>query len=799
MNTMVEQVARDLRYAARVLRKARGFTLTAVATLALAIGAGTAIFSVVDAVLLRPLPYARPSELVMFSPGRYDAFREWTAGLTSLRENGAYTYSLATVTSGMEPVRVWTLAVTSSLLPTLGVEPAFGRGFTASDDLPQSPRRVLLRYGFWKTQFGGDRSIIGRTIDVDGRAHEVIGVLPERLEFPPPARRADGSMPLTADLWTGVGWLSDLHERGGFNAIGRLAPGATAVHAAGELAAAARAAGMDTRDSTRFQVRPVNDAVFEPLKPALVAFTGGVALVLLIACANLGSLLLAQLTSRRRELAVRASLGASAGRIARQILMECAILAGGGAAAGIAIAWLLLRALLALAPPELARMQDAALNSRMLLATVILGAVTTLLVGALPAWRARTRDPRTDLAAGRGESIDPRTRRLHGTLVALEVAFAVVLLVAGGLLLRSFAALSRVDPGFRTEGLVTADVLVPPDRYTSRGDVLDFFDRLESRLAAHPGVLAVSAIDRLPYGPSWSQIRLRIAGRPARAAGADPVAYNASARPGYFRTMGIPILAGREFTEADRTNAAPVVVIGRTVAQRYWPDGTALGARVTVFGVEREVVGIVDDVRHFGPATPFDPMIYLPQAQDAATRRMMTVVVRGSGPIDALRASIRPIVRELDAALPVSNLRAFSALRAERTANQRFNALVIGTFGLLSLAIAAVGIYGVLSFIVAQRTHEIGIRSALGATRATIVGMIVRQSLGLTGVGLIVGIVVATLTTRYLKRMLFGLQPLDPMTFAGVCVVFAAVAAIASYVPARRATRVDPLVALREG
>ena len=342
-------------------------------------------------------------------------------------------------------------------------------------------------------------------------------------------------------------------------------------------------------------------------------------------------------------------------------------------------------------------------------------------------------------------------------------------------------------------------MLIPPDRYKSRVEVLQFFERLEERLAAQSGVLAVSAIDRLPYGPSSSQLRLRVVGRPSAPGAADPVAFNASARPGYFRAMGIPVLHGREFTPHDRTDSPPVVIIGRSVAARHWPGGDALGARVTVFGVDREIVGIVDDVRHFGPATPFDPMIYLPQSQDLATRRAMTVVARAGGSPEAVQPALRNAIRGIDPQLPISNLRSFGELRSERTASQRFNALVIGSFALLSLSIAALGIYGVLSFVVAQRTHEIGIRAALGAQRGAVVGMILRQSLTLTGTGLAIGIVAAALATRYLERMLFGLEPLDPVTFAAVCGTFVAVALLSSYLPARRAANVDPLVALRDG
>jgi putative ABC transport system permease protein len=794
---MFDDVKRDVSYALRSLARNPRFTLVALLTLALGIGANTAIFSVLDAVMLRPLPYEKPSELVAFAPQRYDAFRTWTENLRSLETAGAYTYSLANVNGGVEPVRVWSLAVTSSLLPTLGVSPLLGRAFTPEDDLPQPRLRVMLCHAFWKTQFGGDPNLIGRTINLSGQAYEVIGILPAALEFPPPARSADGSMPRTPEVWIGAGTLPDLRERGGFYAIGRLTRGSSAEAAAAELNAVANASAGTSREPLRVQVKRVDESVIAPLRPAILAFTAGVALVLLVACANLGSLLLVRLTSRQRELAVRISLGASPSRIARQILTEGAVLAMGGALAGISVASLLLRTLLALAPAELARVQDATLNARVLSITLALAIVTALLIGVAPAWRALVRDPRDDLGSTRGASSDRRTGRVQAALVVCEIAFAVILLVGGGLLLRSFAALAGVNPGFRSGGLVTADVLVPPDRYASRESVLQFFDRLEERAGASPGMRSVSAIDRLPYGPSWSRISFRIAGRPADPAASAPACLNTAARPGYFKTMGIPIVAGREFTVADSTGSRPVVVISRTLAERYWPGQSSIGERISVFKVEREIVGVADDVRHLGPATPVDPIVYLPQAQDITTRRMMSVVARTDGSADAALTAVRGAIRSIDPELPISNLRSFDALRSERTASQRFNALLVASFAALALVLALVGLYGVMSFVVAQRTHEIGLRMALGAQRSAVLTLVLRQSMVLILLGTVLGVGTAAAVTRYLGAMLFGLTPLDPATFVGACVMFAIVAMLSAYLPARRAAKVDPLIALR--
>lgn len=786
----------DVRYALRTLVRNWGFTLVAILTLALGIGVNTAIFSVLDAVLLRPLPYTKPSELVTFSPVRYETFRQWTEGLRSLETSGAYTLELANVTSGAEPVRVYTLSVTSSLLPTLGVAPVLGHGFSADDDLPYAPPRVLLRHAFWKSHFGGDAGLVGRTIDVNGRAHEVIGILPASLEFPPPARRDDGSMPGIADVWTGVGWLPDLHVRGGFHAVGRLAAGSSAALVAAELSAGASRLAPPGREAPTVVVQPVDEIVAAPLRPAVLAFTAAAALVLLIACANLGSLLLVRLTSRQRELAVRVSLGASPGRILRQVLTESSVLALAGTIAGIGVAWLGLPLLLALAPPELVRVQDATLNARVLVVALALAFVTTLLIALPSSFGAVARNQRDDLGSMRGATTSRGTTRVHGTLVACEVALAVVLLIGGGLLLRSFAALASVSPGFHASGLVTADLLLPPDRYPSRATVLQFFDRLEERLAALPSARSASAIDRLPYGPSISGMRFRIVGRPAATRADEPRGFNTAARPGYFQTMGIPILQGREFTAQDQTESRPVVVIGSALAERYWPGVSPVGERIVAGGVEREIVGVAGDIRHRGPATPVDPMLYLPPAQDVTTRRMMTVVVRTDGDPDSLLPAVRAAIRDLDARLPISNLRSFGTLRSERTASERFNALLVVSFAVLALMLAAVGIYGVMSFVVAQRTPEIGLRMALGATRSAVLAMVVARTAWPVIVGVAVGLSGALALTRVLKTMLFGITASDPVTFSSAVLVLGTAALAACLVPALRAVRIDPIRAL---
>lgn len=792
----LEDFRQDALHALRLLRRSPGFSLAALLTLALGVGANTAIFSVLDAVLLRPLPYHDASELISFEPGRYGSYREAVAAAQSLATSGAYTYSIATVTGGAEPARVWTLAVTSSLLPTLGVAPLYGRSFTVEDDAPNAPARVMLRHAFWQAQYGGDPGIVGRTIEVLGHPHEVIGILGPELEFPPPARRSDGSMPITAEIWTSVGWLSDLYERGGFHAIGRLAPGWTLEAASAELEAVASGSAGGGAQPARLLVRGVGESVVAPLRPAVLAFAAGIGLLLLVACANLGNMLLARLSSRSRELAVRASLGAPRGRIVRQIAAEGAVLAAGGCIAAIGIAWLMLRALLALAPAELARIHGAGLNPRVLAVTLALGSVTALLISVLPAWIALGRDPHGALGSTRGASGDRNSSGIQRALVACEVALAVVLLVGGGLLLRSFAALASVSPGFDVNGLVTADVLLPPDRYPSRADVLRFFERLEERLGATPGVRSVSGIDRLPYGPSYSGISFRIVGRDVPPEDREPRGSNTAARPDYFATMGIPMLKGREFSATDIPESPPVVIISNALAERYWAGVSPIGERIVAFGVEREIIGVAGDVRHSGPMTPVDPLLYLPQSQDIATRRMITIVARTDAAAPTLIAAVRTHVHALDPQLPISNLRTFGTLRSERTAGQRFNALLMASFATLGLLLAAVGIYGVMSFVVAQRTREIGVRMALGASRMSVLAVFIRQAMQSVGLGAVAGLAIAIPLTSLLRSMLFGISATDAVTYVGVVLLVAAISLVAAWAPARRASRVEPYVAL---
>ena len=794
----LEDFARDASHSLRMLLRAKSFALAAIITLALGIGANTAIFSVLEAVLLRPLPYDKPEQLVAFTPSTYAAYNAWTEDATSLASAGAYTYVPTNVGSSTGPQRVWSLAVTASLLPTLGVSPAIGRGFTAEDDVPNSPPRALLSHAFWTTYFAADPRVVGQSVDIDGRRYEVIGVLPETLVFPPPARHSDGSMPRAAEVWIGAGQLSDLHETGGFLAIARLADGASLQRAQDEITATWKATNPE--GVARTPVIPavgVNESVIAPIRPAILVFMGGVALILLIACANLGSLLLARLTSRNRELAVRVSLGASGSRVARQILTEGLMLAALGAAAGIAVAYFGLHAMLRLAPPELVRVQDATLSARVLLFTVLVSAVTALLIGALPALRVLRRSQAEAITSARGATHDRATGRVHTILVACEVALAVFLLIGAGLLARSYSALSNVDPGFDTTGLVTADILVPGDRYPDRPAVLQFMERVERELSVLPGVHSVSAIDRLPYGASYSGLRFTIAGQDA-AEGDAPRAANASARPGYFLTMGIPIVRGREFTAADATDAPKVVVIGRVLADKYWPNGDAIGARIHVFGEDREVVGIAGDIRHLGPASPVEPMIYIPQSQDAATRRMMTVVVRTSASSANAVTGIRDVMRSVDSNLPLQNLRTFDALRAERTASQRFNALLITSFATLAILLAGVGIYGVMSFVVAQRTRDIGVRMALGATRASVLTGFMKRALVAASVGTAAGVAAAIPLSRTIESMLFGVPPVDLVTYVAVVLGVVAVTVLAAVPPSLRAARLDPRNALAE-
>ena len=805
----MEALRQDLRFGIRQLLRSPGFALAAILTIALGVGANTAVFSVVDAVLLRPLPYERPEELAsvgLTSPAEgsalaavtYPIYQSWVEESRSFADLASYTHTVHNVAGGAEPARVWAVAATSSLLHALGVQPPVGRNFSPEADRPGGPRQVLLSHAFWQSSFGGDPMIVGRTVGLDGTRYEVVGVLPRGFEFPPHMRAGD-SAPPRAEVWVPVGGLGDLTERGGFHVVGRLNPNSSVEQAGAEMSAlGAEFGGSGGGDDVRIGVRSLHEQVVSPIRPALLAFLGAVGLLLLIACMNVGSLLLARLTTRDREIALRTSLGAGRGRIARQLLTESLVLALLGGALGVLLAWAGLQLLIASAPAEIPRLNEVALSGRALAFTLAISIGAGLFFGLLPAMRAARVDLRSALSGGgRGGTAERSTRRIHSGLVITEVLLAVSLLTGAGLLIRSFGELSRVDLGLKTENLLTFELLLPPDRYPERGDVLRFYGELESRLAALPGVESVGTIDRLPLGDYSSTIPFEIVGRADVPRDETPMALNTAVRPGYFRTLGIPVLRGRAIGEQDRAEAPPAVVVSRSLAERFWPEGDPVGKRIQAFGQEREIVGVVGDVRHHAPGIPPEPMIYFPQAQDIATRRLMTIAVRASSNPDNVIGAARGEVRRMDPRLPISKLQTFGELRSERTASERFSALLVGTFAAVALVLAALGIYGVMSFAVAARTREIGVRMALGASQRIVLRGIMRGALVTVGIGAALGLLVAIPLMQLIRGLLFGVEPEDPFTFAAVAALLVCVGLLAAWIPARKAAHVDPVRALR--
>jgi predicted permease len=579
--------------------------------------------------------------------------------------------------------------------------------------------------------------------------------------------------------------------------VGRPTEGTTTAQVAAELAAlrAPIAASLPAEASEReVHVLALHEAVVAPLRPALFAFVGAVALVLLIACVNLGALMLARLSARERELGVRLALGANRRRILRQLATETMAVAAFGGACGVAIASIGLRALLGVAPQDLPGLAEAALNLRVLAFAFAVTVAAGLLAGVLPALHGSGRAVVRLTGGARGAVSERATRRTHGVLVVTEVALAAGLLVAAGLLIRSFGALAGVDPGFRGEGILTIDASVPADRYAKRADILAYYDEIERRVAALPGVLAVSAVDRLPFGRSSS--RMRVEG--GAAGTAAPTALNLTARAGYFETMGIPLIQGRVFDGRDAPEGQPAVVLSRSLADRLRPEDEVIGQYVTVFGTSLEVVGVVGDVRHLGPAVPPEPMVYFTHATDPVLRRSMTLVVRARASPEALAPLVRAEIRAVDPQVPISDARPFPALRAEKMARERFNALIVGVFGALALLLVAVGIYGVMSFAIVHRTREVGVRMALGASSAGVLGKVLRDAARLVAVGLVIGLLAALPLAGLLRGLLFGIEPLDAATFATAAVAMALVSMLAALLPALRAAAVQPFAALRQ-
>jgi putative ABC transport system permease protein len=809
----------DLRFALRTLLKRPAFTLIAVATLALGIGANTAIFSVVRAVLLRPLAFPEPERIVKIvgfdqregvtdnlSPAD---FFDYQQEATAFARMGAHGWvGFFTIAGGeLEAERLGGVNVTEGYFPTLGVQPVRGRLFTPDEDRPGSPSTVILSHGFWQRRYGGNPAIIGQAILLNARPATVIGVLPADYRHiePNPEREADVFVPYRFDRV--------MPNRGGhfIRAVGRVRPDATLNDARAQLESIAARLERDYPVSNTDQgvhVSPLHDAMVRESRPALILLIGAVGVVLLVACANLANLLLASASVRQREIAIRRALGAGRRRLIRQLLTESVLLGVAGGTAGLVLALWATRALSVLSAAGMPRADAVSIDLPVLTFGLALSLGTGLLFGAVPAWQLSGGGVHDTLKEGaRGQAGSRSGRRIRDALVGAEMALSIVLLVAAGLLLRSFVALHQVDVGFARGEVLTMQVAVPTASYGEEQQI-SFHEQLIRRVRAVPGVRAAGAINILPLSGNYDGRGVQIEDRPMPA-GQAPSVQSRSVTPGYFDAMGIPLVNGRGFDTRD-TQAAPlVVIVSEAMARRYWPGEDPIGKRVTFnSGIpeneqqevggpgSREVIGVVGDVKHLGLDEATTPFFYTPHAQQPSYHTM-TLIVRGAVPPAALASSVRHEVAEMDRQVPVSDVRTLDAVLAQVTTAPRLRTILVGSFAALAVLLSLVGVYGVVGYVVSQRTREIGVRLALGARTSEVLGMLIRQGMVPVVIGLAAGLTGAVMTTRLLTGMLFGVTATDAGTYVAAAGVLAAAALCATLISARRATRIDPMIALR--
>lgn len=795
----------NLLFGLRLWRKQPGFTLIAIVTLALGIGATTAIFSVVNAVLLKSLPYREAHRLVMvyekkegnfFTSGSYDDFKDFRASSQTLSEIAAVSpqWNL-TLTGEAEAQPLQGLYVSSNLLPMLGVAPLQGRIFHAEEDQPNSERTVVVSYGFWQRRAGGRADLLGSRITLDGQPHTVIGVMPP-----------DFRVLEDAEVWLPVSF-NPIVTRGrnvrAFSLIGQLKPGVTMAQAQAELSGLA--ANLEkqypaTNTGFRAEVAPLHEHVTGKARTLLLVLFGAVALVLLIACANVANLLLTRATARQRELAIRTALGASRWQIMRQLLTESVLLFVAGGMSGALLAWWGLELLLSLSPTDIPRRAEIGIDLNVLGFTLGLSLLTGIVFGLFPAWQV-SRTDRNDVLSGRSTGATLSTKRFRNVLVVTEIALALVLLIGSGLLIRSFTKLLNVKPGFATENVVTFSVGWP-QTYTDPQRRAALYQQLEARIKTLPGVVSAGATTRLPLLSPTNNVTsyMTIEGRPETEGNQIEVDFR-RASPDYFATLGIAQLQGRLFTEQDLANQSSVVVINDTLAQRYWPQENPLGKRVRMGGSSAAgswstIIGVVGSVRHLGLNVEPRPEVYYHLLTNPPFGPV--VVARTTNAPEALLATARAEVAALDRNAVVAQLFTMPQLVTRSVAPQRFNMLLFALFAGVALLLAMVGIYGVMAYSVTQRTPEIGLRMALGAQTKDVLRLVLGQGLKLASLGVGVGLVTALVLTRWMRTLLFAVQPGDPLTFAAVALSLMAVALLACWIPARRAARVDPMIALRE-
>ena len=806
MHTLLQ----DIRYGIRTLLKQPAFTAIAIITIALGIGANTAIFSVVNAVILRPLPYTDADRLMMlWSTTAKDGNQEQPFSFADYNDLRAQAKSFSTIaaasplwnftlTGGGEPEPIQGLWVSQNLFDTLGARPEIGRGFLADDDRQGANPVVMISNALWQRRFGGDRNVIGRPLTVSGANATIIGVMPADFHF------LEGA----AELWAPLSlnqFANSARNVRLLSVVGRLNGNVTITQVNAELSAVgAQLAAQypDTNSGFGMRSLPLHEQVTGKVRPALLLLLGAVGLVLLIACVNVVNLMLVRSAGRSKEIAVRAAVGAGRLRLLRQLLTESITLSLVGGAAGALVATWGVKLLLSVNPIALPRYNKIGVDLTVLLFTLAASVITGIVFGLAPAWQMFRFDLQSVLKEGGRGTVDSRHHRLSNSLVTLEIATAFVLLIGAGLLIRSFAKLIDVNPGFETEHVLTMQVGLPNASYGQPEKRIQFMQQLEANLKGIPDVSSVGIVTRLPLLAALNNVTtfLTIEGR-NMPPGERPEIDFRRASTGYFETMNIPLRAGRLVTEQDVTNNTHSIVINETMAKRFWPGEDPVGKRVstaTATGQQMQwqtIVGVVGNVRHLGLDTEPRPELYY--HTNTSPPFGPVLVIRSKSDPKALISMVRAKVRELDGDVPISNVNTMAQLVAQSVAQRRFGMFLLASFAGLALLLAAIGIYGVISYSVAQRTQEIGVRMALGARTTDVLKLIMKNGLVLACVGLAIGLAGAFLLTRLMARLLFEVGPTDALTFASVSVGILLVAILACYLPARRATKVDPLVALR--
>ena len=808
----VETGWQDLHFATRTLRKSPGFTAVAVLTLALGIGANTSIFSVVNAVLLRPLPYANPGQLIFVSeakPGAgisglgmsYPSFTELQDDHRMFSAAAGLAGHALVLTGYGEPSEVSTVVVTSQFFSVLAADPLLGRVFVPEDGQRGAAPVVVLSENLWRSRFAADRGIVGRSIALDMRPYTVIGVMPAGFHTPFLNKASQVWIPLAQDPLFSV-WMTRPPQEHWMPVIARVRPGLSSAQVQTELdtIGAWLAKEFPAEKGWALRIEPLQQTITGDVKLPLLLLLGAVGLVLLIACANVANLLLSRATSRSKEIALRIALGAGKGRIARQLLTECALLGVLGGLIGTLVAYWGVATLVPLLPSSLPKYHSIRVDGWVLVFALALSLATSLVFGLAPVLFAAGSDPHKELGEGAraGESAGPR--RARSFLAAGEIALAMVLLTGAGLLMRSFAELTSVNPGFEPNHVVKAMVSLPQFQYSTPKQWGAFSDELVTRLQALPGMQDSAIAGPLPMVDCCVSLSFQIVGNPPPQAGTADTANYVPASPNYFSVMGIPLLRGRLFNESDSSSSVPVALISEALAKRYFPNEDPLGRHLT-FGfpangiVSRAIVGIVGDIHDVSLGEKPGPMLYVPFSQ--APLYGGEVVVKSTLSASAVVSAIRSVTHSIDKNLPVTDIAPLADVLNASMAQPRFRTLLLGLFGAIALMLAAVGIFGVISYSVSRRTRELGIRMALGAPPGSVLSMILRETLALTLIGIAAGVPCAVVTARLITHLLFNVPPYDPVTLALVSLVLVAVGALASYIPARRAARIDPLLALR--